>query len=917
MFLIRFLLLLYLQKTGGTIEVIAPLICRARMGTDVDIPCTFTVKNSSIDPKILNIFWHFQDKEILSVKNSTVFATDPRMSYVDRVEDGVANLSISNINIKDGGIYRCSILYSSQRKQKDIRVYIQAPPQITITDRMVSPNKETVLHSAISGFYPVDFDIKWFRDGEILNNFLVGTPRRNLDGTYSVNSSVTITPTKEDRERIFSCRVQHESLTTPLQEDFKLVYDLKAQYKKFVIFASPLLVTILGLLTIGVLHSKRKKKRFPKVRDITRSPGGIFSLDVDHFFPEAINVSWKVIQPPSSTEPRPIDSTILRQQNQDGTFNATSTCESLRGVIREDEPYSVRAVVEHNKMKHPKQREWRNDEKDSKGFLARPDVEMIQMPKLFFDKQTQLRCRMSHFYPDKLTVDWFNKENGKDELNYIVNNDKYKVPNSRSQLQTDKTFTYTALLEFTPSIEDHGSEVICRVSHPSLAEPIERTTGPLHVLARPDVQQPIQLLINDSGDMVTSFSLLRFYPKDLRMIWTYGQTQEKQASDAISENPDGTYSVTSQCTIPANLFENPQFRVRVTWDHPSMESEDYRELSVQDSDFPWWPKIIGITPLILQLNQKTTVRCTISGYFSKNLRVTWIEKKGDAVTDCTQNRHNYHIPDIRHERMADNSYQCSPSLSFTPISDKEDLEFICRVEHPSLEHPIERSTGPARVNVAPKQKDVKFTIVGSDQVQCSLSLLSFFPKNINITWSHKEQSNTTLSSTKKIIQTNDEEIFDAISECIVPWKSFKSSIRVTWKHESLTQPEYQILCITDLPWQPHIEELDSSDIKLNTKSKIQCKMSGYFPDNLTARWYYKKAGMNDFVPVTENKKFSVPGIKHQRQSDNTYSCTAILQFTPTLKEDQGSEFKCRVQHPNLEQPIEKKSGCLKLIESKG
>ncbi|PIO14895.1 hypothetical protein AB205_0082060, partial [Aquarana catesbeiana] len=143
---------------------------------------------------------------------------------------------------------------------------------------------------------------------------------------------------------------------------------LKAQYKKFVIFASPLLVTILGLLTIGVLHSKRKKKRFPKVRDITRSPGGIFSLDVDHFFPEAINVSWEVIQPPSSTEPRSIGSTILRQQNQDGTFNATSTCESLRGEIQEDEPYSVRAVVEHNKLKHPKQREWRNDEKDSKGM---------------------------------------------------------------------------------------------------------------------------------------------------------------------------------------------------------------------------------------------------------------------------------------------------------------------------------------------------------------------------------------------------------------------------------------------------------------------------------------------------------------------------------------------------------------------
>lgn len=104
------------------------------------------------------------------------------------------------------------------------------------------------------------------------------------------------------------------------------------------------------------------------MRAITRSSGGIFSLDVDHFFPEDIIVSWKVIQPPSSTDPHPIDSTILKKRNQDGTFDATSTCESLRREVREDEPYIVQAIVKHNKLKHPKEREWRSNENDNNGM---------------------------------------------------------------------------------------------------------------------------------------------------------------------------------------------------------------------------------------------------------------------------------------------------------------------------------------------------------------------------------------------------------------------------------------------------------------------------------------------------------------------------------------------------------------------
>ncbi|XP_068103243.1 uncharacterized protein [Hyperolius riggenbachi] len=480
----------------------------------------------------------------------------------------------------------------------------------------------------------------------------------------------------------------------------------------------------------------------PKVRNITRSGGGFFSLDVHHFYPEDITVSWAVIQPPSSSQPRPIkESSIVKHKNQDGTLNATSTSESLRGLIRENEPYIVTAVVEHNKLKRPVQREWNSDDKENKDFLARPEVELIQPSKLFVSEQTQLQCRMSHFYPNELALHWFQKGNGKEEFSPITNSGRFRIPDSRSELQTDKTFTHNAILEITPSLEDQGSEVICRVEHPSLEKPIERATGPLQVMVKPKVQQPIQLPIDDSGNMVASFSLSNYYPEDIKVTWTCGLNQEQKPSAMqtfrdVLKNSDGTFTTTSQCTIPGHLFEDPQFPVRVTWEHPSMEVPEYREISAHSPDFPWHPRIEDLNPLILQANRQNTVKCKISGYFSENIRMTWLERKGEHVTDCSHNKYDFSIINTGHSKRADNSFTCTSSLSFTPTSSDELLEFICRVEHPSLEQPIERSTGPPRRNAAPVVTDpLRVTVCESGEMRCSIRLEKFFPKKIDLTWS--------------------------------------------------------------------------------------------------------------------------------------------------------------------------------------
>ncbi|PIO12961.1 hypothetical protein AB205_0034840, partial [Aquarana catesbeiana] len=203
---------------------------------------------------------------------------------------------------------------------------------------------------------------------------------------------------------------------------------------------------------------------------------------------------------------------------------------------------------------------------------------------------------------------------------------------------------------------------------------------------------------------------------------------------------------------------------------------------------------------------------------------------------------------------------------------------------------------------------VRFSLSDSGEVKCSLTLKRFYPPDIKIRWSAGESQTKIMDS--QPAQSADGEIFDVTSVCTLP-RPLCFPVYVTWEHQSVKEPPSIILNPSDLPWHPQIEELNSPDLKLNTESKIQVRISGYFPEDPTVEWC--KMGMEtDRFLAVDNNKYRTEISEHQRQSDNTYSCTASLLFTPTLPEDQRSEFICRVQHPCMEQYIERRIGPLQI-----
>ncbi|XP_075175937.1 uncharacterized protein LOC142246771 [Anomaloglossus baeobatrachus] len=924
------------------LKLFVPQTHKARLGENVQIPCSFSVDKSPVDRSLLKIIWYFQGKQVLSVEDKSKETIDPRLSYVDKASDGNADLHISNTLLSDGGLYKCSVIYSNQRKEAEVRLDIQASPQVTITDNTVVLNAESILRCSATGFYPVDIDIKWFRGSERLSDVTEDLPLRNQDGLYSVNSTVTITPTEEDRKQNFSCRVQHESLQQPHQETFQLLYGameavlhltpteeiwgkevscvvehntllrpkvesltvLQKDSQRNYLFAivAVVLCVLLAGGTISFYVYRYRQKRHPKLRNITPSADGSFSLNVDHFYPEEILVTWEIFQPPSSRTSQTLQSIDLMQENQDGTYNVISTTESLRGKVDESEKYSLCAAVTHRKLRHPSYREWTNQHKDNTSFQSPPELGEILAPSLMLSSPAQLQCTISRFYPDHLTVKWVKKVKGNEEI--IKTCEKYKITPHRSLEQRDKTFTCTAGLTLTPTLEDQGSEIICRVTHPGLERPAERSTGQLQVRVKPTSERPIQLVsITDFRDVTAALSLLNFYPKDIKIIWSCGRSQEKKPSEEkTTDNPDGTFSINTKCNIPGEIFNQKDWKIKVTWKHETMDKEEIREMCVGKNGYPWCPKIVEMSPLILQMGKQTTVTCKILKFFPDNLTVTWYKKTGGSVTQCGGD--TYKISSAS-EKSEDNSYSCLASLSFLATSQPEDPEIICNVSHPSLKDAIEQSTGKALMRVIPQmEKPVTFTLNKAGRVRCCMGLAKFHPSDIKITWMYKEIK--LIPSTRKLIQTDGEQTFNATSECEVPLDHFTSGVRVTWEHESMTSPQNQDLRVKDFPWRPVIEEIVKPVFLVDTEATLQCKISQYFPNNLTVTWYKKKLGNQDEIGKTTPTA--------ERQPDRTYICTVSLTLTPSIDDD-GAEFICRAQHPSLEECIQQTTGPIQVYAS--
>ncbi|XP_069590988.1 uncharacterized protein [Ranitomeya imitator] len=736
------LLFLVLRHSVSSLELTGPPVHAARLGSDTRVPCPFTVDNLPVDLNHLTIFWYFRDKEILSY-DKTVRTTSPRYSLSTGVlVMGIANLNISNIQIPDGGMYKCSVIYGSEKKEKEVRLDIGAPPQVTITNKMAVVNEESDLRCSVTGFYPVDIDIKWFKDGEELNNISTEEPQRNSDRTYSVKSAITITPTEEDRERIFSCRVYHDFLHFPLQKDFRLVYEAPPQ------------VTITDKKV--VLNAK-----------------SVLRCSATGFFPPDIDIKW--IRDGKQLEDNIFIGDPWRNPNRTYSVNSTVTITPTE----EDREQNFSCRVHHKSLQEPLQEDFHlvYEDRSLAWIMAVCFVPVVILiiiiavvlwwrlkwrkapliicdivgpPKLIDGEEAVLCCTVDDA-PEDLCVTWLIRRAGQ-EQEIQTSQSREHSEEEESLLDTSYVIKsqvmghqYSSSLSFIPHMERHkGVTFICRgVSGKRKGE---RTFSCETIYVKPKMSQPIKRSLSDCREMKYLLTLEKFYPKSINIIWTCGEGRTQKvilSTDSISENIDRTYNFSSEIDIPEDQHKDPGFRVRVTWKHDSMMKPESREPSIRDSDYIWTPVVEEIQIPRLLLGSPAVLQCNISEFFPDAVTVKWKRRDRDQLHEETDDNQR-----ITSRRADDNTYSCTASLTITPdLRTHQEAEYICLVEHPSLETPIERRTGPLQIYDFPWRPHVEsFNVPELEDGKaatliCDIS--QYFPTLLSVSWLTKKDGNVT------------------------------------------------------------------------------------------------------------------------------------------------------------------------------
>ncbi|XP_066433985.1 uncharacterized protein [Eleutherodactylus coqui] len=434
--------------------------------------------------------------------------------------------------------------------------------------------------------------------------------------------------------------------------------------------------------------------------------------------------------------------------------------------------------------------------------------------------------------------------------------------------------------------------------------------------------RPTMLHLSDTGEVVCSVTLDTFYPGYLHIEWRFGReksTEVLSSQELYEESPDQTsFSVRSQVRISEDSLRSPESEVHVSWEHEYTNTRGQQTRSIRDQDFPWRPVVDDIqAPPCMYHSVPTVLQCHISGYYPDAVTVKWFKKNKRTLELCEETD-DASIPKIKSTKNPDNTFSCTAQLMITPaVKSHQGAEYICQVEHPSLEKAVKKSAGAIKMLAKPQLEPIGKTLLDGMLVQFSLHLHSFYPKDMKVKWHRGDQEHRkgVKQGTKhtETFTEQEDSLFYMTSECCILGYGFTDpeyKLYVTWEHEAMEGPETKTLSVRDLPWSPCVDEIFVLRLEDQLRTCMMCCITGYFPDKLSVSWYKMENGVTSAVQDSED---IATKIEPHKRKNMTFGCTAVLHFTPDAKKDQGSEFICRVEHPSLEHPIERSSGPLHIL----
>ncbi|XP_039991875.1 uncharacterized protein si:ch211-180a12.2 [Xiphias gladius] len=658
-----------------------------------------------MDQSLINVSWISNGSEIASLGKAVTQIKESFSWDTSDFVSGDFSLTILRASLDLQGLYECTVSYNSTMlHSSNVTFGILAPPTLIIPQQWVVLETESHLTCHADGFYPPPVSFSWTRDGQVIQPPYQVEGEKTPDGYYVAVGNLTFYPSREDQNVTFGCKVSHNGSYQEL--DFQLN------------------ITYLPSVRLSALPSHSNN-----------IPLTIY-CDLESFYPEEVSVSWiqngTTLHEPPATEQNPDGTYRTRRYytlspEQRGQGGKVECAVSQPGVVH---PVSGSAYLE----KLDPQNEAPVLNKSAKASVAMMCISIVLVFLLCFgfswrrrdEKQKSLSVSGIILPPrvtvgqkgrvtvsiegrrvDRVQTVWFLNDTPISDTS-LTASEKGPLLSSKGEMGYYKLHTQGPLhssgrgtqqlisaLTFIPQISIHKAAVFkCQVSYIGKDKiVVERVSEKFTILSAPEVSE-IQLAEtpNDSDVISLTVRASHFHPDIITFRW-FCQGGElspvaSQASSSPRPNSEGFFSAYSQCKLPRSELEKGGTKVWVSVHHVALKQPVTRETR----GFIKRPCVSEIVSSTSSPDHTLTLGCEITNFYPPNVSVTWLKlregEQDDREEEVIKGGEMWG-PVQMHPRI----YRATATLKRSVMNEERKERrggIICRVEHCSLQEPIER-----------------------------------------------------------------------------------------------------------------------------------------------------------------------------------------------------------------------------------
>ncbi|XP_064425645.1 muscle M-line assembly protein unc-89 [Latimeria chalumnae] len=894
MFLNPVLIFLFLRGLYARLAITTdPSPVRAPLGSDIVLKCDFTVDTPTPDLQYLIVRWFLNDKLLVEF-NDKLIPSSSRVTMSEReLQNGNASLSIPKVTPADEGDYKCFVLYTPDKEEKTIRLKVEAPPSIQVSDPQVEMGIENTLSCSASGYYPEDIRVMWLKDGQVLKDAKLSTPQRNTDGTFNISCSYTFTPTTQDKDKTYSCRVNHTALQGPIKKDLKLLF--------------------VAVPKVTVSEPLRNQDNV-----------SVLTCEARGHYPKNITVEWR------SGGQVQTDSFLVTRVNKDNTFNTINTYTFTSSDQDRGKAYSCH--VSHISLKEPIQEDLilqlldeNSVVQERKSGLIRTLILAVLIPvvilvifaviaaimwliwrrrytseisfprKYTLGQEAFITANLSYLFKQNVTAKWWlcglgdslveiteREQPAPSESLPLITNEERVMSFTNEKAQNWPTKLLTSRLSYKPQVAEAGHVFICRFYRDGKEIPhTNQRTHNILIFARPEVSDIKEIPVSGEDEVKFTVDVSKFYPEEIQIHWSLnGKQLEGETSEPQCNVSDGTYSVTNQIVIPEGQLKGKN-QIKVIIEHESMEKPAVKEKTLQDPATRRRYRISEISmPQKVIDGEQTTLSCAIGGMLPKSPKIAWIKKmRGDQpVKYMAQSEADFSSAELLVSK-----------LTFTPnIAEDEEAEFICTFSHETAHVTLESGPAVCKVFGKPTVSAIEeLPMTDKEVVNFALDVTEFYPRDIQIKWI---QNGRPIPGQGEP-QTNADGTYSMCQTVAIPEGNLKAGdkVGVSVEHISLESALTKEITAVDTATRRgyRISEISMpQNVTHGEQSTLTCAIGGILPKSQKITWIKKMKGDQQ--------------IKQMSESEADFSRAELLvsklTFTPNIVEDEEAEFICRFSH---------------------